>query len=171
MRIPFAAIAKTGSTYSITDAAWLTEAGLRSTKPVCASLTLHRTGDHRVEVEGSVGTGIQLTCDRCLNDCNFLVDVRFHVVLLHSSEHDWSGKEVECRTAYLDVIEVDEPVADVEDILRQQVLLSLPTKQLCSLDCQGLCSRCGGDLNREHCPCSAGAAASPFAVLNNVTPR
>lgn len=35
----------------------------------------------------------------------------------------------------------------VEDIVREQVLLEVPIRPLCRLDCKGLCSRCGADLN------------------------
>ena len=40
----------------------------------------------------------------------------------------------------------------LEDVVREQVLLSLPPRTLCKADCQGLCPRCGQ--NRNHVPCS-----------------
>ncbi len=42
----------------------------------------------------------------------------------------------------------------LEDVVREQVMLSLPGRTLCSLDCKGLCPRCGQNLNVDVCQCS-----------------
>jgi uncharacterized protein len=59
-------------------------------------------------------------------------------------------------------------VVNLENILREQVLLTLPLKPLCSETCQGICPRCGADLNRETCQCSEEESDSPFAILKNI---
>ena len=41
----------------------------------------------------------------------------------------------------------------LEDVVREQVLLSLPTRTLCKDDCQGLCPRCGQNRNLAPCSC------------------
>jgi uncharacterized protein len=41
----------------------------------------------------------------------------------------------------------------LEDVVREQVLLSLPTRTLCKPDCQGLCPRCGQNRNLVPCTC------------------
>jgi uncharacterized protein len=45
----------------------------------------------------------------------------------------------------------------LEDVLREQVLLSLPVKTLCKPDCKGLCPRCGADRNSQPCTCEVGS--------------
>ena len=40
---------------------------------------------------------------------------------------------------------------DVTDDIRQEILLSLPVIVLCQEDCQGLCPRCGTNLNERRC--------------------
>jgi len=166
VKVPFAEIPANGSYYSITDDAWLAEAGLRRAASVQAELELHCKSERRTEVRGSLHTGLRLSCDRCLNDYDFPVDAEFHLVLEVAEEEDWSVKELD-GTAELDVVQVDEPVADLEDILRQQVLLCLPVKQLCSPSCRGLCPHCGVDLNLNSgdCACSFEIKNSPFAAL------
>ena len=42
---------------------------------------------------------------------------------------------------------------DLEGLATEDVLLSLPTKFLCSEDCKGICSRCGKNLNDGPCDC------------------
>ena len=44
----------------------------------------------------------------------------------------------------------------LEDVLREQVLLSLPVRTLCKPDCKGLCPRCGGNRNIQACTCEEG---------------
>ena len=41
----------------------------------------------------------------------------------------------------------------LEDVVREQVLLSLPGRTLCQSDCKGLCPRCGQNLNQAACSC------------------
>lgn len=41
----------------------------------------------------------------------------------------------------------------LEDVVREQVLLSLPARTLCQPDCKGLCQRCGQNLNQARCSC------------------
>jgi uncharacterized protein len=41
------------------------------------------------------------------------------------------------------------------DVVREQVLLALPSRVLCRPACAGLCARCGADLNAGPCSCPA----------------
>ena len=43
---------------------------------------------------------------------------------------------------------------EIDDDIREEILLSFPAKILCSDSCKGLCPRCGADLNKEPCRCS-----------------
>jgi len=42
---------------------------------------------------------------------------------------------------------------DLNDDIRQEMILAFPVVVLCKEDCKGLCSGCGADLNREPCKC------------------
>ena len=42
----------------------------------------------------------------------------------------------------------------LEDVVREQVLLTLPGRTLCGDDCKGLCPRCGQNLNSDPCHCA-----------------
>ncbi len=42
---------------------------------------------------------------------------------------------------------------DIVDLVRQEIILGIGIRQLCSQDCQGLCSVCGGNKNRGECRC------------------
>ncbi len=165
MKILFSEIAKAGNRYEITDDAWFADTDLQPVAPVQAELSLHRQGDSRVELAGSLDTAVRLNCDRCLAGYDFAVAVQFHLVLEVPSEGSWKIRELECTSADLDTVLLQEPVVDFWDILRQQLLLSLPEKQICCRNCKGLCLQCGNDLNRGNCSCVEESEVSPFAVL------
>jgi uncharacterized protein len=54
---------------------------------------------------------------------------------------------------------------DLSEMLREQVLLDVPMHPLCNESCQGLCQRCGLDLNQGLCRCPAEVPKGPFSVL------
>jgi uncharacterized protein len=70
--------------------------------------------------------------------------------------------------ADLDVDFYTREEVNLEAIVREQVLLTLPLKPLCRETCQGLCPRCGADLNRETCNCRRDEAASPWTALKKL---
>ncbi len=53
----------------------------------------------------------------------------------------------------------------LEDVVREQVLLSLPSRTLCTADCKGLCPRCGQNLNQAKCSCEEAPADSRWNAL------
>ncbi|MGB9147670.1 MAG: DUF177 domain-containing protein [Acidobacteriaceae bacterium] len=59
----------------------------------------------------------------------------------------------------------------LEDVLREQVLLSLPARTLCRADCQGLCPRCGRNLNTESCTCDPASADQRWSALSELRSR
>ena len=65
-------------------------------------------------------------------------------------------------------VEMGVEKVDLDDLLRQQLYLSLPVKNLCAEECRGLCPGCGANLNQADCTCGAGEDRSPFAVLRQL---
>jgi uncharacterized protein len=169
MKIPFRDIATSGSRYTITDDAWLARIDLQTEAPPHAQVTLTRKDDTRIEVDGELQTGVLLACDRCLAEYSFPVRSAFHFILEAAPETEDEThahiRDMECTGAEMDIIRVQEPMVDIPDILREQLHLSLPVKQVCSADCKGLCPECGENLNTGQCGCRQTAAESPFSVL------
>ena len=42
---------------------------------------------------------------------------------------------------------------DLGEDLRQEIILTFPSKILCSAQCKGMCLKCGVNLNKEECKC------------------
>jgi uncharacterized protein len=56
-------------------------------------------------------------------------------------------------------------VADLDEAVREQVLLSLPMRPLCKPDCAGLCPVCGKNLNEGPCEGHGKEVDERLAVL------
>lgn len=97
-------------------------------------------------VEGILASGplsgrMACRCARCLKDFSegFRVEVR--ELFAHGVSAD--DDEYPIREGHI----------DLEPMIRDAVLLSIPFSPLCRPDCQGLCPRCGGDRNVGECAC------------------
>lgn len=53
-----------------------------------------------------------------------------------------------------DAYPLREGAIDLEPMVRDAVVLSMPFSPLCRPDCLGLCERCGGDRNLGECTCA-----------------
>jgi uncharacterized protein len=166
MRIRFNEIPPQGSRYEMHRIAELSpEEGFALDSPLEAVFSLQRKGDFQVEMDGHLKAVLTLTCDRCLETYEFAVDTSLDLLFETESVQGWHLKEVECSAEDMDTILLAEPVIDLDDILRQQLHLSLPVKRLCGDRCRGICPQCGANRNVESCSCDGANRVSPFAVL------
>ena len=169
MRVHFSEISPHGSRFELRRIAGLEEQrDFRLNGPVAAVCTLKRKDEDKVELRGSLRASLVLVCDRCLGEYNLAVETTMQVLLENRPDESLRLQELECGSGDLDSILLDEPVVDLDDLLRQQLYLSLPVKNLCTEQCRGLCPGCGADLNQTACSCGADDNRSPFAVLKQL---
>jgi len=133
--------------------------------PMDIRCTLTRKGDTKVELQGRLQASLTLTCDRCLSSYAREVDAELQMLFEVETDDSWQVKDLEYKIPDLDTVLLDEPIIDLDDVIRQQLYLALPMKSLCSEQCKGICSRCGVNLNHAACQCADGHKESPFAVL------
>jgi DUF177 domain-containing protein len=57
---------------------------------------------------------------------------------------------------------IDDLLVDVAGMVREAIVLALPSQILCSPSCKGLCSQCGRDLNQGECGCGALEISQPM---------
>ncbi|MCM1133458.1 MAG: DUF177 domain-containing protein [Ruminococcus flavefaciens] len=81
-----------------------------------------------------------ITCDRCLRELvrNYHFECDHIVVPSVSGDND-------------EYIVADSESIELNDIAVTDLLIQLPTKNLCKDDCKGLCMVCGCDLNESTC--------------------
>ena len=114
------------------------------TEPVLASGVVRNTAGVLV-MTGLITTCIHGTCDRCAADFDRELEIPIDAVLVtelanEEKEDEW-------------VFPLDGDSADLEDIIRTTFVLNMDSKLLCSEDCNGLCCRCGKNLNDGPCDC------------------
>ena len=100
-----------------------------------------------VLVSGTATAPVRGECGRCLEsfDDEVVVDVQ-ELFAYPESATDMTSEEDEVPRLRGDMI-------DLEPVLRNEVVLALPTNPLCRDDCAGLCSECGArweDLPADH---------------------
>lgn len=98
-------------------------------------------------VEGLLASGelegtMELVCARCLQPT--ATPFRMQVHELFASD----------ATSEDDRYPISDGRVDLEPMIRDAVLLSMPFAPLCRPGCLGLCERCGGDRNRNECTCA-----------------
>ena len=64
-------------------------------------------------------------------------------------------------------IDFYEDGLELEDILREQVLLALPMQRVCSETCKGICPSCGKNRNETACDCKP-VVDDRWAALRNL---
>lgn len=167
LHIPFSEIPEHGVHFAISDKSWLPDELLDKAGSVSAEVQLTKKGDGRIEVQGTLQADFRLSCDRCLAEYDYPLATGLQLIVeLAESDRHWRLQDMEGTGAELETLQVSEPEVDLEDILRQQIYLGLPAKQLCRENCLGLCFHCGKNLNEGPCGChDAKSANSPFAVL------
>ena len=138
---------------------------LACVEPIKGEITFTNAGSNIV-ARGAFSTVVELQCSRCLTA--YLLDVEAAIEeelpLVDRSPESPPDEEEEASEEEKEPLFVDN-VFDLEELLRQSILITVPIKPLCSDQCKGLCPRCGRNLNEEPCTCRPDEAASPFAVL------
>ena len=94
---------------------------------------------------GNIITCIHGTCDRCASPFDREIDLPINVVLVTEMANEENEDEW--------VFPLEGDSADLDDIVRTVFVLNLDSKLLCKEDCQGLCHRCGKNLNEGPCNC------------------
>ncbi|MFP4687955.1 MAG: YceD family protein [bacterium] len=107
---------------------------------------LHHVGDGIIRLRGTYRVKLEINCSRCLKpeiESRFKGIKGVFVPSGYEAEVDMEGDEYRA--------EYEENSLSLWDILRQDILLSIPMQPLCTDECKGLCPVCGQDLNEKDC--------------------
>ena len=110
---------------------------------------------------------LESTCSRCLKDFSLPVEHKFDIVLSPKPPQASASTE-ELRPEDLGLSYYSGDEINLEPLVREQVLLALPTRPLCAEDCRGLCDGCGLDLNDEDCRCSRDSEDPRMAIFRSL---
>ena len=106
-------------------------------------------------VQGTVAGQSQLLCGRCLRTIEYAnvasIDELYQRVPDNPDAYPIEGESL-----------------DLQPMVREMVLLSLPDTPLCKADCPGLCPQCGADLQSAPCGCQAQRFGERWAILDQL---
>ncbi len=127
-----------------------------------------RLSGNEVFVNGHVETRAQVECDRCLKPVELPVNADFTLEYISDSDYE-SSQVAELTEEAMSVSVFDGSAIDVDEIVREQILLAVPTRMLCREDCKGICPECGADRNTGECNCVTNDIDPRWAALKNLT--
>jgi uncharacterized protein len=148
------------------DALDLQDPSLALKSPCQVSMKLQRVG-REVRARGTVAVGIQVFCDRCLAPITVSVDSAFDLIYLPLNNLSQSD-ELVLERRELDFSFYRDERLNLDELVREQIQLSLPMTNLCREDCKGLCSQCGQDLNAASCQCVNDYVDPRWSALNEL---
>jgi DUF177 domain-containing protein len=120
----------------------------RLPRSLTVRLSYYRAGSD-LFFRGRVEADVIGSCSRCLEEYAFPLALDFAFVLVPRHGGAEEGLEEDDRD--LSYYEGEE--VDLSPLLREQVLLALPTRPLCRENCAGLCPQCGANRNTTRCKC------------------
>jgi len=85
-----------------------------------------------VTVDLNLRSSMRLSCSRCLSE--------FKLGLKKDFKLNYQADKT-------------NPIIDLDQDIREEIILDYPIKPLCKTECKGLCPKCGKNLNEEKCNC------------------
>jgi uncharacterized protein len=101
-----------------------------------------------VLVTGSVHATATGACVRCLDPVSHPVDARFQELFAYA-DRAAHHREVGAEDDEAEEHQIVDDLIDLEPVLRDAVVPSLPFQPVCREDCPGLCSECGAHLAED----------------------
>jgi uncharacterized protein len=115
----------------------------------------------QVFLHAIVYTNAIFICDRCLEKFDKQLEATFSIMYVTDGRSTVGVKKEE----EIQVLSADTNYVDLDEDVRQFVLLAVPQKLLCVEKCQGLCPICGVNRNNETCTCNTQVSESRWDVL------
>lgn len=110
----------------------------RVVEPVEVCGRLSDVGPGQYFFQGNIATRVKAACRRCLRDVAIGIDEGITVVFTEDSTTDDPA-------AYVIANQTGE--IEMDEMVREQIILAVPGYPECRTDCRGLCVTCGKDLN------------------------
>lgn len=125
---------------------------------------------HDIRLRAHYEGNFQMPCARCLDPVAQHLEEKFDL-LFRPLGADSGAPERAISTSDTEIGYYDQGRLLVEDVLREQVLLSLPARALCQQECKGICPRCGRNRNHEVCACETNQVDARWAALGDLRSR
>jgi len=143
--------------------------GMKLMAPVRGKMIASSTG-RVLLLEGAIDTEVEQVCYRCGTLYNQPVHAEFQEdFVVRPAQSHGQGPRIEEEEAPESRLFIDGTLdLNLDELLRQSILVALPLKPLCADDCRGLCPHCGHKLSEGPCACQPEETNPHMAVLQQL---
>ena len=120
-----------------------------------------------IRLRGQYARNFQVPCARCVEPVTIPLAAEFDLIFRPiGADAGMPERSISAQETEIGYYQGDSLL--LEDVLREQVLLSLPVRTLCKPDCKGLCPRCGQNRNSQDCSCDEGQSDPRWEALSGL---
>jgi uncharacterized protein len=141
--------------------------GTRLTVPAVFEGRINRGRDDRIRVAGHISSKAVSECSRCLEPVERPLEIDFEDVFVDEANEPTTD-EKELADDELDESFIAEPMLDLGEIVREQLVLATDEAVICKEDCRGFCPKCGENRNLIDCKCGDDEIDPRWAALKNL---
>ena len=120
-----------------------------------------------IKVNGRIAGCVEFECDRCLRLIRLPIETEFKLEYVTTAEYQ-TFHAAELTEEELNLSVFDGEVIDIDEIVREQLLLAVPSHALCQANCKGFCPVCGVDKNLVDCNCEVSGIDLRWAALKEL---
>ena len=122
-----------------------------------------------IRVSGHINVTMEADCDRCLEAARFPIDSDFNLFYRPEDTSPAGSEEAEIDEGETEIAFYEGSGLELKDILREQILLSMPMQRVCREDCQGICPVCGQNRNLVKCGCEVKTVDDRWSALKKLS--
>ena len=134
--------------------------------PLAVSGTVARSKG-KVGITGELNTRVRVECDRCLKYVDLPAQTEFRVEYVTPEAYE-ATDVAELTDKDLELSIFDGEIIDLDELVHEQLLLTVPSRVLCKETCKGLCPICGVDRNTADCQCAANEVDPRWEALREL---
>ena len=119
-----------------------------------------------IRIQGKLAVELETECDRCLEPVRHPMANDFDLFYRPTPKgapHEAAIDEGESQIGFYEGAGIE-----LEEILREHILLSLPMQLVCREECQGICPQCGQNRNAGSCHCETKLVDDRWAALREL---
>lgn len=99
-----------------------------------------------IELTLALDVRANVVCSRCASEFSYRESFKVELALVQELENEDTDE----------FVLLTEGKFNLEDSLKEFIILNLPSIFLCREDCRGVCAGCGANLNEGECGCKGG---------------
>lgn len=117
--------------------------------------------DDRLYIHLQINTNMEANCSRCLESFTYPFKSSISAEFVHEDLFGNQDDEPDD-----DIIYYKESIINLDELIKENIIMNIPMKLVCNESCQGLCSNCGVKLNGDSCNCDNSQSQD-----DNIDPR